>query len=77
MLLGSTLAEAKAEMDAAAKAAPQRAKASQQTSKPALTQPKQEPSTPVTSTAETPNLFASQPASAEQTSRAVGPEGGT
>ena len=77
MLLGSTLAEAKAEMDAAAKAARQRAKASQQTSKPALTQPKQEPPTPVPSTAETPNLFASQPASVEQTSQAVGPEGGT
>jgi PRTRC genetic system protein E len=75
--LGSTLAEAKAEMDAAAKAARQRAKASQQTSKPA--QPQTKPELPVTvaSTAETPNLFASQPGSAEQPAQTAGPDGGT
>src|ERR1019366_468335 len=40
--LGSTLAEAKAEMDAAAKAARQKVKSTQQTSKPDQTAPKQE-----------------------------------
>jgi PRTRC genetic system protein E len=75
--LGSTLGEAKAEMDAAAKAARQRAKASQQTSKPA--QPQTKPELPVTvaSTAETPNLFASQAGSAEQPAQTAGPDGGT
>ena len=75
--LGSTLTEAKREMDAAAKAARQRAKASQQTSKPVQSQAK--PELPVTeaSTDETPNLFASKPVSEEQTSQAVGPDGGT
>jgi PRTRC genetic system protein E len=71
MQLGSTLVEAKAEMDAAARAARQRAKTSQQSSKPALTQPKQEPATPVPSAAETPNLFASQPGCAEQPAQAT------
>ncbi len=75
--LGSTLAEAKAEMDAAAKAARQRTKASQPTPKPAVTQPKQEPPAAVPTTAETPNLFASQPASAEQPMRTAGEEGRT
>ena len=75
--LGSTLAEAKAEMDAAAKAARQRAKASQQTSKPVQSQAKPELPVTAASTAETPNLFASKPASEEQTSQAVGPDGGT
>src|ERR1700676_1990776 len=39
--LGSTLAESKAEMDAAAKAARQKVKSTQQTSKPDQTAPKQ------------------------------------
>ncbi len=75
--LGSTLAEAKAEMDTAAKAARQRTRPSQQTSKPAVTQPKQEPPAPLQTTAETPDLFASQPTSAEQSAQAAGEEGRT
>jgi PRTRC genetic system protein E len=75
--LGSTLTEAKREMDAAAKAARQRAKASQQTSKPVQSQAKPELPMTAASTAETPNLFAAKPVSEEQTSQAVGPDGGT
>ncbi|HEX6504580.1 MAG TPA: PRTRC system protein E [Terriglobales bacterium] len=64
LALGSTLAEAKAEMDAAAKAARQKAKAAQQTSKSDATSPKKEETTapapaPVDTT---PNLFSAQPA---------------
>jgi len=72
--LGSTLAQAKAEMDAAAKAARQGTKPNEQTPKPGQTQPKQETPTPVPSAAETPDLFASQPTSAEQPAQAVGQE---
>jgi len=66
MQLGNTLAEAKAEMDAVAKAARQRTKTSQQAAKSDQTPPKQEAPAPVPSTTETPDLFASQPTSAEQ-----------
>jgi PRTRC genetic system protein E len=66
MQLGNTLAEAKAEMDAAAKAARQRTKTSQQAAKSDQTPPKHEAPAPVPSTTETPDLFASQPTCAEQ-----------
>jgi PRTRC genetic system protein E len=69
--LGSTLDHAKAEMDVAAKAARQRTKPSEQTSKPGQTQPKQETPAPVSSAAETPNLFSSQPTSEEQPAQAA------
>jgi PRTRC genetic system protein E len=78
MQLGSTLAEAKAEMDAAAKAARQRAKTSQQTSKPDQTPPKQEAAVPVpTTAATTPSLFAPQPTSAESPAQTTTEEGRT
>jgi len=75
--LGSTLAEAKAEMDAAAKAARQKVKATQQTSKPDQTAPKQETAAataPVTDT--TPSLFAPQDLGAEPAQAADTEEGG-
>jgi PRTRC genetic system protein E len=74
--LGSTLAEAKAEMDAAAKAARQKVKATQQTSKPDQTAPKQETAAataPVTDT--TPSLFAPQDLGAEPAQAADTEEG--
>ena len=59
--LSSTLAEAKAEMDAAAKAIRQKAKATQQTSKPDHTAPQQETTAATATVAETtPSLFAPQ-----------------
>jgi len=59
--LGSTLAEAKAEMDAAAKAARQRAKATQQTPKSEQTTSKQDtPAATPTTTETTPSLFGPQ-----------------
>ena len=59
--LGSTLAEAKAEMDAAAKAARQRAKATQQTPKSDQTTSKQDtPAATPTTTETTPSLFGPQ-----------------
>ncbi len=64
--LGSTLAEARAEMDAAAKTTRQKVKAAQQTSKPDQTASKQETAAataPVTET--TPSLFAPQDLGAE------------
>jgi PRTRC genetic system protein E len=72
--LGSTLAEAKAEMDAAAKAARQKVKATQQTSKPDQTAPKQEPAT-ATVTETTPSLFGPQQPSAEPAQAANTEEG--
>jgi len=75
--LGSTLAESKAEMDAAAKAARQKVKATQQTSKPDQTAPKQETAAataPVTDT--TPSLFAPQDLGAEPAQAADTEEGG-
>jgi PRTRC genetic system protein E len=74
MQLGSTLAEAKAEMDATAKAARQRAKTS---AKSTQTQPKPETPAPAPITAETPNLFASAPTPTEQPTQAAGEEGRT
>src|SRR5229473_7434094 len=64
--LGSTLAEAKAEMEAAAKAARQKVKATQQTSKPDQTAPKQETAAATATVTETtPSLFGPQQPSAE------------
>ena len=64
--LGSTLAEAKAEMDAAAKAARQKVKSTQQTSKPDQTAPKQETAAATATVTETtPSLFGPQEPSAE------------
>ena len=61
LALGSTLAEAKAEMDTAAKAARQKAKIAQQTSKPDTATKKEESATPVGAPAETtPSLFPAQ-----------------
>ena len=74
--LGSTLAEAKAEMDAAAKAARQKVKAAQQTSKPDQTAPKQETAAPTATVTETtPSLFAPQQPSAEPAQAANAEEG--
>ena len=74
--LGSTLAEARAEMDAAAKAARQKVKTAQQTSKPDQAAPKQETAAataPVTET--TPSLFGPQQPSAEPAQAANSEEG--
>lgn len=74
--LGSTLAEAKAEMDAAAKTARQKVKAAQQTSKPDQTAPKQETAaTTATVTETTPSLFAPQHLVAEPAQAANAEEG--
>ena len=77
LALGSTLAEAKAEMDAAAKAARQKVKETQRASKtdPAVAK-KDEPTGPTTPAADTtPSLFA-PPQNAEPTSQAAAEEGG-
>jgi PRTRC genetic system protein E len=77
LALGSTLAEAKAEMDAAAKAARQKVKTTQQASKPdpAVTK-KEEPPRPTAPAADTtPSLFAAEQ-NAEPTTQAAGEEGG-
>lgn len=61
LALGSTLAEAKAEMDAAAKAARQKAKTAQQTAKPGTATKKEESAPAVGAQADTtPSLFAAQ-----------------
>ena len=76
--LGSTLAEAKAEMDAAAKAARQKVKAAQQTSKPDQTSPKQEAASAIataTVTETTPSLFGPEQPSAEPAQAANAEEG--
>jgi PRTRC genetic system protein E len=74
--LGSTLAEAKAEMDAAAKAARQKVKAAQQTSKPDQTAPKQETAAATATVTETtPSLFGPQQPSAEPAQAANAEEG--
>ena len=58
LALGSTLAEAKAEMDAAAKIARQKAKTAQQASKPDTGSRKEESATPVAAPVDTmPSLF--------------------
>lgn len=75
--LDSTLAEAKAEMDAAAKAARQKVKTTQQASETHATVAKKEesrgPAGPAVDT--TPSLFAAQQ-DAEPTTQAAGQEGG-
>ena len=77
LALGNTLAEAKAEMDAAAKAARQKVKTTPQASKsePAVTK-KDEPPRPTAPEADTtPSLFAAQQI-AEPTMQAAGEDGG-
>jgi PRTRC genetic system protein E len=75
LALGSTLTEAKAEMDAAAKAARQKVKSSQQASKPDPAVAKKDESLRPTPTAAdtTPSLFAAQQ-DAEPTTQAAGEE---
>lgn len=76
MQLGNTLAEAKAEMDAAAKVARQRTKTSQQAPKSDQTPSKQEAPAPIPGpAATTPSLFAPQLTSAEPPAQAAGEEG--
>jgi len=77
LALGSTLAEAKAEMDAAAKAARQKVKTTQQTSKadPAVAKKDESPGPAASATDTTPSLFAAQQ-DAEPTTPAAGQEGG-
>ena len=77
LMLGNTLAEAKAEMDAAAKAARQKVKTTQQASKPdpAVTKKEEPPRPTAPSADETPSLFAAQQ-SAEPTTQVPGEEGG-
>jgi PRTRC genetic system protein E len=72
--LGSTLAEAKAEMDAAAKAARQKAKASQAPKTDAATAKKAEATTPSTTTDATPSLFSAPPQSPETSASSPGDE---
>ena len=76
LALGSTLAEAKAEMEAAAKAARQKVKTTQQVSKPEPDVAKKAESTGPTAPAAdtTPSLFAAQQ-NAEPTTQAAGEEG--
>lgn len=64
--LGNTLAEAKAEMEAAAKAARQKSKAAQSLPKPDPAGKKEEPVAPALTASETtPSLFAAQPQAPE------------
>jgi PRTRC genetic system protein E len=74
--LGNTLAEATAEMDAAAKAARQKSKATPSVPKPDPAGKKEETAAPVpTATETTPSLFAAQPQVPETPTQAVGEEG--
>ena len=76
--LGSTLAAAKAEMDAAAKAARQKTKTSQQTPRSDQTLHKEAaPPLATSATATTPSLFAPQPTSAEPPTQTTAEEGRT
>ena len=76
LALGSTLAEAKAEMDAAAKAARQKVKTTQQASKPDPVAKKDESPGPAPPAAETtPSLFAAEQ-NAEPTTQAAEEDGG-
>jgi len=77
LALGSTLAEAKAEMDAAAKAVRQKMKTTQQTSKPdpAVAKKDESPGPTAPAADTTPSLFAAQQ-NAEPTTQAAGEEGG-
>ena len=75
--LTSTLAEAKAEMEAAAKAARQKVKASQATKPDSSATKKENTATPVTAAAETtPNLFTTQPQVEEPSAQADREAGG-
>lgn len=76
--LGSTLAEAKAEMDAAAKAARQKVKTTQQASKPDpdVTNKDELPRPTAPAADTTPSLFSAQQ-NVETTTQAIGEEGGT
>ena len=76
LALGNTLAEAKAEMDAAAKAARQKVKTTQQASKvdPAVAKKDESPGPAASAADETPSLFAAQQ-DAEPTTQAAGQEG--
>ena len=77
LALGSTLAEAKAEMDAAAKAARQKGKTTQQASKPdpAIAKKEESPGPTAPAADTTPSLFAAQQ-NAEPTTQAAGEEEG-
>jgi PRTRC genetic system protein E len=76
--LGSTLAAAKAEMDAAAKAARQKTKTSQQTPRSDQTLHKEgAPPLATSAAATTPSLFAPQPTSAEPPAQTTAEEGRT
>ena len=78
LALGNTLAEAKAEMDAAAKAARQKAKAAQQTSKSDAGTKKEESATPVTAVADsTPSLFPAQAQTEKPVTETSAPERST
>jgi PRTRC genetic system protein E len=69
LALGSTLAEAKAEMDAAAKAARQKVKATQNAKTEPRVAKKSEPATSTTAATDpTPSLFSAQPQSIEASS---------
>jgi PRTRC genetic system protein E len=76
LALGSTLADAKAEMDAAVKAARQKGKSTQQASKadPAVAKKDEAPRPTAPADDTTPSLFAPQQ-SAEPTTQAAGDEG--
>ena len=76
LALGNTLAEARAEMDAAAKAARQKVKPTQQTPKPDQAAPKQETAAATATVTETtPSLFAPQELGAEPARVANAEEG--
>ena len=75
LALGSTLAEAKAEMDAAAKAARQKAKTEQQSSKSDTATKKEESATPVAAPADrTPSLFPAQTQAEKPATETSAPE---
>ena len=77
LALGSTLAEAKAEMDGAAKAARQKGKTTQQASKPdpAIAKKDESPGPTAPAADTTPSLFAAQQ-NAEPTTQAAGEQEG-
>ena len=76
--LGSTLAEAKAEMDAAAKAARQRAKTTQQNSKSDTSTKKEESAPPLGAVPDsTPSLFPVQTQSEKPGTETIAPERST
>jgi hypothetical protein len=72
--LGSTLAEAKAEMDAAAKAARQKAKATQAPKPDLAIAKKAEGKTSPSTTEATPSLFSAPPPSKELSASSPGEE---